>query len=196
MIRNIVFDLGNVLISFRPEEYLIRNHYPKDKISLILRDIFNSPEWPMLDRGTIDVNEATERIEKNSALTRAEISSVFNLRSEIMFPLEENTKLLYSLKKDGLRLYYLSNFHADIFNEFNNKYSFFRNFIGGVVSADVKFTKPDPEIYRILINKYKLDPSECLFIDDSEPNVKTAEMLGMKGYCTHGSLILDLSGLL
>ncbi len=191
MIRNIIFDLGNVLISFKPEEYLKKN-YPEVKANIILRDIFHSQEWPMLDRGTIDVNEAIDRIERKSALTRAEIASVFNLRSEMMFPLEENTKLLYGLKKEGYRLYYLSNFHSDIFFEFYSKYSFFRHFDGGVVSADVKYTKPDPEIYRILINKYSLDTSECLFIDDTKANVSTAESFGIKGFFTNGSERLNL----
>jgi HAD superfamily hydrolase (TIGR01509 family) len=191
MIRNIIFDLGNVLISFKPEEYLKRK-YPGDKANIILGDIFQSPEWPLLDRGTLDVNEAIKRIEKKSALTRAEIASVFNLRAEIMFPLEENTKMLYRLKKEGLRLYYLSNFHLDIFYEFKNKYPFFENFDGGVISAEVNHSKPDHEIYRILIKKYNLDPPECLFIDDTEINVKTAESLGMKGYYTNGSEKLNL----
>jgi len=191
MIRNIVFDLGNVLISFKPEEYLKKN-YPEDKAVIILRDIFHSSEWPMLDQGTIDVNEAIYRIEKISSLTRAEIASVFNLRSEIMFPLEENTKMLYRLKKAGLRLYYLSNFHLDMFAVVKNKYPFFGNFDGGVISAEVKHSKPDPEIYRILIDKYDLNPPQCLFIDDTEINVKTAESLGMKGYYTNGSEKLNL----
>ena len=186
MIRNIVFDLGNVLISFKPEEYL-KNNYPEDKADIILRDIFHSREWPMLDQGLIVVDEAIDLIDKKSTLERAEIASVFNLRSEIMFPIEDNTKMLYRLKKEGLRLYYLSNFHLDIFVEFKNKYSFFENFDGGVISAEVKYSKPDPEIYMILINKYNLNPSECLFIDDTEINVKTAESLGMKGYYTNGS---------
>ena len=87
MIRNIIFDLGNVLISFRPDEYLKNNNYPEEKRDIILKDIFMSPEWLLLDNGTIDIKEAIERIEKKSILKRADIVSVFNKRTEIMFPL-------------------------------------------------------------------------------------------------------------
>lgn len=87
MIRNIIFDLGNVLISFRPDEYLKNNNYTEEKRSIILKDIFMSPEWLLLDNGTIDTRKAIDRIEKKSILKRAEIASVFNKRTEIMFPL-------------------------------------------------------------------------------------------------------------
>ena len=155
-------------------------------------DIFRSPEWLMLDNGTIEVKDAIERIEKRSPLKRAEIVSVFNNRSDIMFPLEDNVKMLPGLKKQGFRLYYLSNFPLDTFFEIKSRYSFFKYFDGGIISAEVKYSKPDPEIYRILLEKYDLKAGECLFIDDTEINIQTAESLGMKVYYTAGSDLLNL----
>ncbi len=192
MIRNIVFDLGNVLISFKPSEYLKNHNYPEDKTNIILKDIFFSPEWLLLDNGTIELNEAIESIEKRSPLKRAEIVSVFNERPGIMFPLEDNVKMLPELRKEGFRLYYLSNFPIDTFSEIKNSYSFFKYFDGGIISAEVKHSKPDPEIYMIFLKKYNLDPGESLFVDDTEINVTTAESLGMKGYYTGGSKSLNL----
>ncbi len=192
MIRNIVFDLGNVLISFKPAEYFKNHNYPEDKAYTILRDIFHSPEWLLLDQGTIDVNDAIYRIEIKSPLTRAEITSVFNLRSEIMFPLKANTKVLPTLRKMGFKLYYLSNFPLDTFFEVKKHYSFFKYFDGGIVSAEIKYSKPNPEIYKIFLQKYGLKANECLFIDDMEINVEAAESFGMKVYCTGGSEKLNL----
>jgi len=192
MIRNIIFDLGNVLISFRPAEYLKKNNYPEDKRNIILKDVFMSPEWLLLDNGTIDTKEAINSIDKKSILKRAEIASVFNKRTEIMFPLIDNTKMLPGLRKEGFKLYYLSNFHIDIFTELKNSYSFFKCFNGGIISAEVKHSKPDPAFYLILMEKYYLKAEECFFIDDTEVNIKTAEALGMKCFFTAGSISISL----
>lgn len=187
MIKNLIFDLGNVLISFRPAEYLEKKNYPENIRARILNDIFHSPEWLSLDNGDITTPEAIELISRKSTLKREEIALIFNLRTEIMFPLDENVRMLPGLKKEGFRLYYLSNFPLDIFEEIRSGYFFFRHFDGGVISSDVKLSKPDPRIYARIIGLYGLVPSECLFIDDMEVNVRAAERSGMKGLVTLGS---------
>jgi putative hydrolase of the HAD superfamily len=104
-----------------------------------------------------------------------------------MYPLDENVKLLPELKKQGFRLYYLSNFPIDIFEEIKTGYYFFKYFDGGIISSEVKFSKPDPRIYEILLKKYTLIAKECLFIDDIEINVNAAKNIGMLGLFTFGS---------
>jgi len=187
MTKNIVFDLGNVLISFRPAEFFSKNDYPQYIKTKILSDIFGSKEWGMLDNGDINASEGIDAISLNSSLSREEIAHIFNLRTEMMFPLDQNVRLLPELKKQGFRLYYLSNFPIDIFEEIKTGYYFFRYFDGGVISSEVKFSKPDSRIYKTLLEKYSLVAEECLFIDDLEVNVRAAEALGMKGLVTFGS---------
>lgn len=187
MIKNIIFDLGNVLISFRPSEYFDKNNYPETIKSKILADIFASKEWFMLDEGEITTKEAINSIAQKSSLNKKEIAHIFNLRTDIIFPIDSNVKLLPELKKRGFRLYYLSNFPLDIFDEVKDGYFFFRYFEGGLISAAVKSSKPKIRIYEILLEKYLLKSEECLYIDDIEINVKTAESLGMKGIFTMGS---------
>jgi putative hydrolase of the HAD superfamily len=188
MIKNIIFDLGNVLISFKPSEYFDKNNYPQTIKAKILADIFGSKEWLMLDNGDITTTEAIDAIAKKSSLNRDERAHIFNLRTDLMFPLDSNVRLLPGLKKRGFRLYYLSNFPMDIFDEVRTGYYFFKHFDGGLISADAKFSKPDPGIYRLMLKKYSLEANECLFIDDIEINVKTAEALGIKSIFTNGSL--------
>jgi epoxide hydrolase-like predicted phosphatase len=188
MVKNIIFDLGNVLISFRPSEYFDKNNYPETIKSTILSDIFGSKEWLMLDNGEITTTKAIDAIALKSSLKKEEIAHIFNLRTEMMFPLDPNVRLLPELKNRGFRLYYLSNFPMDIFEEVSTGYYFFKYFDGGLISSEVKFSKPDSRIYEILLEKYSLIPEECLFIDDIEINVKTAEASGMKGLFTNGSL--------
>jgi putative hydrolase of the HAD superfamily len=188
MIKNILFDLGNVLISFKPAEYFEKNKYPENIKNTILSDIFESNEWLLLDNGEISTSDAIEAISRRSSLNKNEIAHIFNLRTDLMFPLDTNVRLLPELKKRGFRLYFLSNFPSDIFDEIRSGYYFFKYFDGGLISAVAKSSKPDVGIYKSIMEKYSLIANECLFIDDIEKNVKTAESLGMKGIATNGSL--------
>ncbi|MDQ1296503.1 MAG: putative hydrolase of the superfamily [Bacteroidota bacterium] len=180
MIRNIIFDLGNVLISFRPSEYLEKNNYPPEVRNVIMRDIFGSQEWLLIDNGNLTPEEAIDRISLRSSLKREEIASVFKKRTDIMFPLESTVRLLPELKKRGFKLYYLSNFPSDIFDEIKYGFPFFRYFDGGLISAEVKHSKPDRRFYQILFEKYGIVAEESLYIDDKESNVVAAESLGME----------------
>ena len=83
------------------------------------------------------------------------------------------------LKKEGFKLYYLSNFPEDIFDEVEAKYDFFRIFSGGLISAKAKVSKPDERIFRKLLDTYSLLPEESLFIDDTHANAISAETLGI-----------------
>jgi len=187
MIKNVIFDLGNVLISFRPAEYLDTKEYSEEIKATILKDIFHAREWLMLDNGDMSLSEAIDSINERSSLTKEEIAHIFNLRTDLMVPLDQNVTLLPELKKRGYRLYYLSNFPIDIFHEIKSGYYFFNYFDGGVISAEVRFSKPQTRIYEILLEKYSIRSEESLFIDDLEINVSAAIKLGMKGLVTHGS---------
>jgi epoxide hydrolase-like predicted phosphatase len=187
MIKNIVFDLGNVLISFMPSEYFEKNNYPDNIKAKILSDIFGSKEWHMLDNGEINTIQAINSIASSSSLKKEEISHIFNLRSDLLFPLDQNVRLLPELKKKGFRLFFLSNFPLDLFEEVKTGYYFFKYFDGGVISAEAKVSKPDSRIYDLLLKKYSLIPEECLYIDDLEINVRAGEAAGMKGLVTFGS---------
>ena len=187
MIRNVIFDLGNVLISFRPSEYLDKKEYSKEVKARILSDIFNTKEWLQLDNGDITVPEAINSIAARSSLAKEEIAGIFDLRTDIMVPIDQNVILLPELKKRGFRLYYLSNFPIDIFQTIRSDNDFFNYFDGGLISAEVRYSKPDKRIYEILMEKYSLIPDECLFIDDLEVNVRAAKETGMEGLVTYGS---------
>ncbi|MDX9727345.1 MAG: HAD family phosphatase [Bacteroidales bacterium] len=187
MIRNLIFDLGNVLISFKPSEFLKRKEYPENKINTILSDIFYGKEWAMLDNGDISTEQAIRSISGRSSLNIAETELIFNMRKEILYPIDDNVRLLPFLKKEGFGLYYLSNFPADLFEEVKNDYYFFRHFDGGLISAEARLSKPDIRFFELFIKKFCLAPEETLFIDDLPANVEAASVSGMKTYLTYGS---------
>ena len=102
---------------------------------------------------------------------------------ESYFQYEYTKPLLKKLKKDGYKLYYLSNWSKWHFEKMVDRkvIDFLDLFDGGIVSYQVNMTKPDPAIYKELIKKYDIIPSDALFIDDRYENVMAAELLGIKG---------------
>jgi putative hydrolase of the HAD superfamily len=198
MIKNIVFDLGNVLLSWNPEEFFKRSGYDPEEVKIILKDIFKSNEWSMLDNGDITTSEAIDLIAFKSSLKRDNICSIFDLRTKVILPLGMNIKLLPALKKQGFKLYFLSNFPFDFFEEVKKEYDFFKYFNGGIISAEVGCSKPDIGIFKIFLEKYNLVPEECLYIDDIEINVRVAESFGMKGLVAFepGEVAVSLNKLL
>jgi putative hydrolase of the HAD superfamily len=179
-LKNIVFDIGNVLISFRPDEFHRQRGLSSEKRGLYLKEIYHGPEWQMIDRGVMNTQEAVKAIAGRSSLKTQEIAGIFNLLEEILFPLTENGDLLKPLKKAGFRLYYLSNFAEEMFAKIRSKNHFFSYFDGGILSSTVKMLKPEPEIYHKLIQKYDITPTETLFIDDLLPNIEAAGVIGFQ----------------
>jgi epoxide hydrolase-like predicted phosphatase len=180
MIKNIVFDLGNVLLSWKPGEFLLQSGYDKETTGLIMSTVFRSQAWFRLDNGDITKEEAINIMAYKSSFKRAKIKSLLDLCPKIIFPLHNNIKLLPELRKQGFKLYYLSNYPLEFFNKTKKRFDFFKYFDGGIISAEVNKSKPDPDIYRIFLDRFSLHSFESLYIDDIDSNVRSAELIGMK----------------
>ncbi|WP_294186668.1 HAD family phosphatase [uncultured Clostridium sp.] len=180
MYKNIIFDLGNVLLDFNPRDYL-KSKISDDKLEDVFKAVFTSEEWIMLDRGTITEKEAINNIISRNSTYINEINLAFESWYDILKPIEESINILMSLKKNGYKIYYLSNFHQLAFAEVTKKNSFFELFDGGVVSYEEKLIKPEEDIYKLVLDRYKLNPSETIFIDDTKVNVDAANSIGIKG---------------
>ena len=180
MIKNIVFDLGRVLLKYEPKEYL-EEKIDKDKVDEIYNQVFRSEEWVMLDRGVITQDEAVIRISKRYPKNKELIMLAFKDWYEMLCPIEGTVHILYKLKKAGYQMYYLSNFQLLAFDNVKNKYDFFNAFHGGIFSYEEKLLKPEIEIYKCLIERYNLVPSETIFIDDMECNIDGCKKVGIEG---------------
>lgn len=191
MIKNVIFDIGNVLLNFEPKEY-VKSKVIEEKIEEIYESIFKSQEWPMLDRGTITEEEAKANIISRKAENEGFINSVFENWYDILTPIESSVGVLKKLKEKGYKVFYLSNFHLAAFEYVTKKHDFFGLFDGGVVSYKEKLLKPEKEIYEIILSEYNLEPNETVFIDDMEVNVKAAINNGMKGIILKNPI--DLKG--
>lgn len=176
--KNIVFDIGNVLLDFHPQKFLKGLGFEKNIEERLYKLIFLSDEWNELDRGSIDY-EIAEKIFKTKAPDlKNEISIVLDKWHEMLTPIKPNVDLLKSLKDYGYNIYYLSNFQKDIYEKMYHKYDFLRIGNGGVISYQVNTLKPDHFIYTILLSKYNLNPNETLFIDDNLDNIEEAKKIG------------------
>lgn len=180
MIKNIIYDLGNVLIKFQPNSFLNKYIEEKDREE-VLRIIFRSQEWLDLDRGILTYDEAIELFSKRLPKYGKAIKEFFqNNIEQCLEPIKENIKILESHRDNGYNLYILSNFHKEAFENLYKKWDFFKKFHGRVISYECNLLKPEEEIYLHILEKYKLNPEETLFIDDHEPNVIAANKLGIK----------------
>ena len=186
MIKNIIFDIGNVLLDFNPELY-VKSKVTEEKVEEIYKCIFQSDEWPMLDRGTISEEQAKINIINRNIENEKLINLVFENWYDILVPIENNVDVLKKLKQSGYKVYYLSNFHLAAFEHVTKNHDFFQCFDGGVVSYKEKLLKPEKEIYEKIIERYNLDPSQTVFIDDLKENVKAAMDSGLKGIILNNS---------
>ena len=180
MVKNIIYDLGNVLIKFQPSSFLNKYIEEKDREE-VLRIIFRSQEWLDLDRGILNYNEAIQLFSERLPKYEKAIKDFFqNKIEQCLEPIKENIEILERHSENGYKLYILSNFHKEAFENLYKKWDFFSKFHGKVISYECNLLKPEKEIYLHILEKYKLNPQETLFIDDHEPNVIAANKLGIK----------------
>lgn len=181
MIKNIIFDIGNVLISFQPMNYLSSKFNDETTKKTLYNTIFRSKEWLLLDRGTVTEAEAIEIFCTRQPSLEKEIRYVMENWDEMHIPMKDSIELLNYLKDLGYHIFFLSNYHKKAFKVIFKKFDFIREVDGQVISSDVKLLKPEVQIFDVLLNKYDLKPQECVFVDDSLENIKTADKLGIHG---------------
>ena len=180
MIKNIILDMGNVLLVYDPELY-VEKLCRKEAREIILKELFLGPDWPKQDLGLIDKPELFELVSKRvPEAFHEDLKNVIFGWSKYMKPVKGASEFLLRMKAAGYRLFVLSNAGFDFHDYFPSAYDI-GLFDGIVVSCDRHFIKPDPKIYRYLLETYELDPSECLFIDDMQRNIDGAEACGIRG---------------
>ena len=190
MIRNIVFDMGNVLIRFDPLLFIEREGITdQEDRKIILDELFNSVEWAQMDRGILEEKTAEPFILKR--FPERLHPAVCNLLYHWAIPGDEfygMRELVAELKEAGYRLFLLSN-ASTAQHRYWPLFPVSRYFDGKLISCDVKVAKPMREIYQIFTDRFLLDPEECLFIDDAPANVAAAITCGWNGIVFHGDAV-------
>ena len=183
MIKNIIFDLGNVIIRFNKDEFARKFTNKEEEICFIKEKIFDAPEWELLDLGEITNDEAIEIIKHREDKKYEELIEIF-LHEWYKAHVINNDiiNIAKKLKDKGYNIYVLSNMAKDTYEYFKD-INFFSLCTGIVISAYEHVKKPNEKIFKILLDRYDLIPEECLFIDDDDTNrsYETANKLGIQG---------------
>ncbi|MGN0526676.1 MAG: HAD family hydrolase [Acutalibacteraceae bacterium] len=181
MIKNIVFDMGGVLIDCDVKK-TIRQFFKEEYHDVLFKEVFGSPLWDELDRGTKLSNEAIpEMLSKIPKETHALITEMVDNFYPYMPPFPEMYGFIKQLKDAGYKIYLLSNASRRFYDR-KDYIPAISLFDGLFISADYKMLKPEKEIYETFFKKFSLKPEECFFIDDRATNIEGAESCGMKGF--------------
>lgn len=183
MIKNIIFDLGNVIVNYNQEKIIKQFTQNKDEHDYIIEQIFKAPEWQMMDLGMITNQEAANIInQRNNFLYKDLTDEFLNNWYKVQIINRDVVGLAKKLYEKGYKLYVLSNM-ANLTFEFFKNDEFFKMCDGIIISAHEHIKKPDRKVFEILMNRYNLKSQECIFIDDDDTgrSCNTANEMGILG---------------
>ena len=179
MIKTIVFDVGDVLIDFRYEEYMRDLGFSEDVIRLFVENMILTEHWHQLDMGELDEADAPAHFSRLMPGHDREVRLFWEHIADIVAEYPEAGPLITDLKQAGYAVYLLSNYPPKLADLHWRVFTFLDQLDGMIISGREHITKPDPAIYRLLDSRYGLELSECLFIDDRDVNIEAAAALGM-----------------
>jgi len=180
-IKNVVFDIGNVLVKWSPREIVEKSFGAIDNLDEVTKQIFKHDVWTQLNTGRLTEGQAIKLYVKELDHDQPQMETVFKHIKHSQDLIAGTCDILKSLHKQGYQLFALTDNVREIVEYLQKKYDFWQYFDGVVVSAHIGTMKPGSEIFKYLLNTYHLNPNETLFIDDHLPNVESAQSLSFYG---------------
>jgi 2-haloacid dehalogenase len=178
----VIFDVGGVLIDWNPR-HLYRKLFDGDSDGAMERFLAEvcTPEWNLRQDVGRPFAEAVAELTGRFP-DHADLIAAYDARWEEMVPgaHDETIEIVRELKARGTPLYCLTNFSTEKFPLMRRRFDVFDLFDGIVVSAEIGMVKPDPAVYRYLVERFGLEAPSCLFVDDVEANVGAASSIGMQ----------------
>ena len=189
----VVFDIGNILIRFAPDDFL-EKLFPGDEETQreMLERVFHGPYWPMFDRGTMTYEEAADKLAAQFGGRQEAYMHALTGWIELKTPIEEGWRAVSRCRRAGKKLYLLSNYPERGYKRLREKFADrFDVFDGGVISCLCHHLKPEEEIYSQLVEDCAMDKSRTLFIDDTLCNIEGAVKFGIHGFHMHEKGMMD-----
>jgi 2-haloacid dehalogenase len=192
MINTIIFDLGGVLIDWNPRHLYKQLFTDEAEMEHFLANI-TTPDWNEEQDGGRSLHDGTELLVQKYPEHEANIRAFYGRWDEMLGDAFHDTlELFRKLKASGqYKIYALTNWSAETFGIAKDRFEFLKWFDGIVVSGDEKNRKPHADFYHILLNRYNVNPTESLFIDDNYRNILAARELGIRGI--HFTSAIDLA---
>lgn len=185
MIKNIVFDMGNVLVKYCDDG--VARHYIEDLLDRerVRTAVFLSPEWVLLDMGVISDEQALKQIcgRLPQRLHEAAALCMRDWDRYNMWGVSQMDPLIRELKAKGYGIYVCSNAAIRLREIYRDLFPAVDCIDGVLFSAEVKCIKPQKEMYQHFFRRFDLKPEECFFIDDLPGNIEGGRACGMDGYC-------------
>lgn len=181
MIKNIIFDIGNVLCAFRWKEYFCEFGYSKEVLERLARATALNEDWNEFDRGALSREEILRLFVENDPGIEKEIRESLTNIKNLLARYDYAVPWIQDLKRKGYQCYYLSNFSLPAWEDCQHVLDFIPYMDGGILSYRDKVIKPSREIYELLLQRYHLKAEECVFLDDTEKNILGARQVGLFG---------------
>lgn len=180
-IKNIVFDVGNVLVDFQWDAYLDSMNLAPDVRAAVKQATWPTPQWEERDRGLRTQEEDIRVFQKLAPGYEEEVRRIMEKENDSLHLFDYSRTWIQYLQSKSYRTYLLSNVSTHMLEGFREKMDFLSQMDGAVFSCEVHSLKPEPEIYQVLFDTYHLKPEECIFLDDRVQNVEAARKAGMEG---------------
>lgn len=186
MIKNIIFDCGRVIMQY-DEKYICSFFTQSEEDAQLLATVgMHRKYWNAFDEGTLTEEVYLEAVKKElPERLHAAVENLAHGWTSHMPPVEGIPEVIAEIKASGKGLYLLSNFNQRLRGELHLAPSLLL-FDGLVISGEIGMVKPNENIYRYLLDTYKLDPAECIFVDDRLDNIEAGEKCGIVGYLFDG----------
>ena len=184
MIKNIIFDIGNVLACFRWQDLFKELGFTGEKFDrTAAATVLHPTMWNEFDRSFMSDEEIIAKCIERAPECEPEIRLLFSKTELLVEEYTHSYNWIKSLKEQGYNVYLLSNYGRTSFEaaKTHGRLSFLPLVDGGVISYEVQIVKPEPGIYQALLKKYNLKAEECVFLDDRTDNIEAAEALGFRG---------------
>lgn len=187
--KNIIFDLGGVLLKYNPQEIMndLFDESQRDEVVRLMGAMHKM--WLTVDKGLLSPQAAAEKLAESFDKN---IVTKFTQEVPKRFkPMDGGVDILKKIKEKGYKTYILSNLSQVAYDSISS-YDFLKEFDGAIFSYQHKSVKPESEIYQALLTTYGLNPEECLFIDDLDVNIQAAKDHGIDGIvCKDHTYVLE-----
>jgi HAD superfamily hydrolase (TIGR01509 family) len=185
VVRNVVFDMGGVVLEWNPQKILADFYADAPLRSRLHEALFLHPDWREFNRGDLQEAALLRRAALRSGRPLPELAALLDSMRESLVTKPETVELLRGLQGRGIALYCLSDMPLSVYRYLRQRHDFWDAFSGIVISAEVRLLKPEPAIYRHLLSSHGLDAARTVFIDDLPGNAAGARACGMHAIQFH-----------